>query len=488
MVGGISLAARQLFVEFQRIKELQQTDADKQVEFEQSLVQAVRNANGLLGGQEVKQIALNLEKEAGVSPIKVAQAISTAFSARGATNKEQAQEAVTATSAALRYAPELSAQESAFVAGAGIDMSKRFGYTPEQAIGYVQNVGGLARVTDLPMLAKNVVPAVNNLSQFGNTAQESGSLVAAMTQGIGDKFGEMTGTAAVQLAKQIRDRGIGGSTAEGIQLLQEDPKLRKKFLEGGTFNGKSFPKASFEGKADPTVRDLLDKNSFIAKSFKDGIDLIGGAADAQKTYNSIIAENEKITRISRLRRQSSAAADTANIQDDIGGLAASVRETLNKALDSANISDIRKKALIAEFELRSSAGQESPLQAGEAILSRERRRLLNPVEYDAEAFSGLAGGPGAVSEGRKREPTQGERQSADVLDRFEKILEDFIQEQKRAQQPPQQQQTPPSDIVDALVKQNSIIERIFGQNNTPVVPAAKPPFKLAAERLNRGAT
>ena len=90
--------------------------------------------------------------------------------------------------------------------------------------------------------------------------------------------------------KQIRDRGIGGSTAEGIQLLQEDPKLRKKFLEGGTFNGKSFPKASFEGKADPTVRDLLDKNSFIAKSFKDGIDLIGGAADAQKTYNSIIAE------------------------------------------------------------------------------------------------------------------------------------------------------------------------------------------------------
>jgi len=171
-VGGVALAANQLYTEFRRIKELQMTDADKQVEFEQSLVQAVRNAGGLFKGEEVRQIALDLEKETGVAPAKIADAISSALSARGPTNRAQAQEAVEATSAALRYAPELSAENSAFLAGAGIDVSKRFGFSPEESIGFLQNVGSLARITDLNSLAQNVAPAVNNLSQFGSTAQD----------------------------------------------------------------------------------------------------------------------------------------------------------------------------------------------------------------------------------------------------------------------------------------------------------------------------
>lgn len=486
VVGGISLAARQLFVEFQRIKELQQTDADKQVEFEQSLVQAVRNAGGLFQGQEVKQIALDLEKETGVAPAKIADAISSALSARGPTNREEAQQAIDATSAALRYAPELSAEDSAFLAGAGIDVSKRYGFNPEQSLGFLQNVGSLARITNLSDLAQNVAPAVNNLSQFGNNPQEAGSLVSAVTQGVGDFSGRMSGTAVIQLAKQLRDRGIGNSTAEGIQILQDDPKLRQKFFEGGTFNGENFPKASFEAKADPTIRDLLDKNSFIAKSYQEGIDKIGGAAEAQATYNNLIAENEKITRTSRLRRQVQAASDTANIQDEIGGLAASTREALDKAFDNANYTDVQKKILIGKFEAETFGGQNNPLESARAILQAEQQRLL----ATEQTISAGVGAPGVKV---PDQITEQERFSADQLGRIEKILDSMLQEQRRAQQPQpaapqQQQQGPPSDIVDALVKQNSIIERLFGQNANPVVPARKPPFKLAAERLNRGAT
>lgn len=485
VVGGISLAARQLFVEFQRIKELQQTDADKQVQFEQSLVQAVRNAGGLLKGEEVKQIALNLEKETGVAPAKIADAISSALSARGPTNKAQAQEAIKATSAALRYAPELSAEESAYLAGAGIDVSKRYGFNPEQSIGFLQNVGSLARITNLNDLAQNVAPAVNNLSQFGNTPQQAGSLVSAVTQGVGDFTGRMSGTAVVQLAKQLRDRGVGTSTAEGISILQNDPELRKKFLEGGRFNGEKFPKASFEAKADPTIRDLLNPQSFIAQSYQQGIGKIGGAGEAQNTYNNLISENEKITRTSRIRRQTQAAADTANIKDEIGGLAASVRENLSKALDSANFSDLQKKIVIGKFEAQTFAGQNSPLEVGKALLQQEQKRLLTTER----TVSAGVGAPGVTV---RDKITEAEQKSADVLNRFEKILEQFIQEQKQLRNPQQQQQftgppAPPKDILDAILKQTSVFEQLLKQNSAPQIPPRKPPFKSPAERLARGA-
>lgn len=482
VVGGVALAARQLLTEFQRIKELQQTDADKQVEFEQTLVQAVRNAGGLFGAEEIKKIALDLEKDTGVQPVKIAEAISSALSARGPTTKAQAQEAIDATAAALKYAPELSAEDSAFLAGAGIDTSKRFGFSPEESLGFLQNVGSLARVTDLNSLAQNVAPAVNNLSQFGNSPQEAGSLVSAVTQGVGDFSGRMSGTAVIQLAKQLRDRGIGSSTAEGIKLLQEDPKLKQKFLEGGTFKGETFPKASFEAKADPTIRDLLDKNTFIAKSYEEGISKIGGAAEALNTFNSLIAENEKITRTSRLRRQTAAAADTANIQDEVGGLAASVREGLGKAFDSANISDVRKKILIGEFETRSFAGQEDPLQVGQSILQREQKRLLATEQI----VSAGTGGAGVVVPDKV---TKEEQQSADILNRFERILDKFLNEQNRQGQPQPAQPTPSGQVGDSsilamLEKQNSIIEQLLPKFARSKAPEKGPPFRLPAEKLS----
>jgi len=480
VVGGVSLAARQLYVEFQRIKELQQTDADKQVEFEHTIVQAVRNAGGLFDGAEIKDIALGLEKETGVAPVKIAEAISSALSARGATNKGQAQEAIDATRASLKFAPELSAENSAFVAGAGIDISKRFGFDPEESIGFLQNVGSLARVTDLNSLAQNVAPAVNNLSQFGNTGQEAGSLVSAITQGVGDFTGRMSGTAAVQLAKQIRDRGIGDSTSSGIELLQNDEKLRKKFLEGGVFDGKKFPKASFEAKADPTIRDLLTKGSFISKSFKEGIEKIGNARDAQATFNKTVSENEKITRTSRLQRQSASAADTANIKDQAGADAAVTRQALSGALDAANFSDIRKKALTLEFEAKTLAGQHDPLQVAEAILEREQKRLLATKQdvFDRPVGEFATGGKREI----ERVVTDEDRQSAKVLKRQEEIFERFIAEQKQGQ-----------EIIAKATEENTKALKENSRKNQAQQPAGnsagtqqRKPYQVPAAALSAG--
>lgn len=424
-VGGLAIAARQLLVEFNRIKELQQSDADKQVAFENSLVKAVRNAGGFFSGEDVKKIALDLEGETGASPTKVAESLSSAFSARGATNKQQAQEAVQATAASLRFAPDLSAEDTADLTGAGIDLSKRFGFSPEEALGFLKNVGSLARVVDPQKLADQVAPAIASLSDFGNTGQEAGSLIAAITQGSVDKNAARSATAAIQLAAQIRERGIGGSTTEGIDLLANDPQLRKKFFEGGSFNGKKFPAASFEKRQLTAIEQLLQPGSVTRTAFKEGIGQIGGKKEAREAYETSIAENASVTRTSRFRRQSEASAEASGIKDEVGGIAAEARNALGRALDEANFSDARKKALLGEFEVRSSAGREDPLQVGESILEREQKRLLSTEQ----TISGGAGGRGVVV---ADEVTEEEKQSAAALRAQEVIFERFIKEQQRA--------------------------------------------------------
>ena len=508
VVGGISVAARQLLVEFNRIKELQQSDADKQVTFENSLVKAIRNAGGFYSGQEVKDIALDLAGETGTSPTKIAESLSSAFSARGATNKEQAEEAVRSTAAALRYAPDLSHEDTADLAGAGIDLSKRFGFTPEESLGFLKNVGSLARVVDPKVLSDQVAPAINNLADFGNTGQEAGSLVAALTQGSTDKNAARSATAAIQLAAQLRERGIGDSTTEGIDILANDPKLRKKFLEGGSFNGKTFPGASFEKKQLIAIEQLLQPGSVTRTAFKEGIGQIGGKKEAREAYDTSIAENASVTRTSRFRRQSEAAAEASGIKDEVGSLAAETRNALGRAFDEANLTDFWKKRLLGEFEARSIAGTEDPLKVGEQILEKEQKRLLSTEQ----AVSGGVGAPGVMV---GRQVSDQDRQSAEALRSQEIIFEGLIKEQKKAPvppaavraapAPPQNQQPVPQNQQPGQAGQERLVkamednarateesnrlkkEEQRSQSKQPQVrpPERRPPWKPASSVLDR---
>jgi len=476
VVGGISLAARQLFVEFQRIKELQQTDASKQIEFEKSLVNAIRNSGDFFTGKEIRDKSLKLSGETGVSPRIVADVISSTLSSRGATNKAQALEAISGTKAALKFAPELGAEGAAILAGSSVGIAKKTGFSPEEAIGLSQNVSALASITRPELIAKNVTPALNALLEFKNTPQEAGSLIAAITQGSEDKTGERSRTAAIQIAKQIEERGIGGSTAEGLRMLQQDPDLRKRFFEGGEFNGKKFPGASVEAGAFTTLRQLLDPTSALAQSYIAGIAQVGGREEARKRYDKTVAQVKSVTPTSRLTRQSSAAADVANIQDEIGGRAASVRNTLIEALDSANYSDIRKKGLLLQFEAQTSAGQVDPLQAAQAILKSERKRLLATERIIPPA--GKFQKPTVVPD----EVTAAERFSANQLKVFEGIIGNAIKESI-----PQAEQQGTVELLQAIDGLTRTIKEIFPGILSPS-PAKQPPYKTPAARLDRRAT
>ncbi len=420
VVGGIAAVAAQLRREFENIVQRQKTAADRQVDFADSLSQAIRNAGGLLTGTEVEQATLRISEETSVTPNKVAQSLGAALSARGATTKEQANEAVRATQAALTFAPELDAEGAASLAGVAIDVSKRFGVSPEKAIGFVQNVGSLARVTDLPNLVQNVAPAVNNLTQFGFTPQEAGSLVTTLTQGTGDFSGNLSATAAINFSDSLRERFPGQDPVDVIDQLRADPKLRKAFLEGGRIGGKKFGAASLgRGKAKPTIEALLTEGTLFARQFDEGIGKIGTFDQGLETFRSTIDEINSVGAVTnaRLRRIFETGAQQLSIVDTSGGKASITRAGLEEVLRASGATDAQVRSTLAVFELDGGISERLPVEHAQELFRNRIESLRNPRPIDPFATNELG-------ESRVRlDPSQKDLEFAGTLERINKALD-----------------------------------------------------------------
>lgn len=481
LVGGVAIAANKVRVQLDHIERLNQKDDDTQVTFEDALAAAFKNSSGLFEPEELKNIVLGVEGKTGVSPTKIAAALSSAFSAKGPKTKEQGQEAIEATIAALRFSPKIPTSETADLTGAGIDLSKRFGFSPEESLGFLQNVGGQARVVEPAMLANNVTPAIANLANFGNTAQEAGALVAAVTQGSTDKKAASTGTAVIALASQLRKRGIGENTAEGIDILANDPEQRKRFLEGGKFNGKKFPAASFEKGSEVAIQQLFQEGSVTRDAFKEGVRVIGGNKEAQKTFEMMIKAAKILTPASGLRRESEAAAEVAHIRDAEGGRRAGARKLLENAFDAANLSSIKKSDLVtgvgSEFQVRTEGLDQDPLKVAESILERERKKLLS----EKQLAPGNLLDPFRVLFPNQREVSDKDKLAAEALRKQEKIIERQISQQEKLIKA-QQENT------EEMKKTRKALEKQQQNNKTPapiiVPPPRRAPYKAPAEQLS----
>lgn len=430
VVGGLAAAAAQLRREYETILQRQKTAADRQVNFADSLSQAIRNAGGLLSGAEVEKSTLGISERTGVEPAKVAQALGAALSARGATNKQQAQEAITATGAALKFAPELDAEGAASLAGVAIDVSKRFGVSPQKAIGFIQNVGGLARVTDLPNLVQNVAPAVNNLTQFGFSPQEAGSLVTTLTQGTGDFSGNLSSTAALAFADSLRERFPGENPRDVINKLRADPALRSAFLEGGKIGGKKFGAASLgKGKAKPTIEQILEEGTLFASQFDEGIGKIGTFEDGGKTYQDTLREINSVATVqnARIQRYLKTGAQQLSIVDISGGLASISREGLEDALKSSGASDLDLKFARTAFEFDGGLSENAPTDRVTEILRQRADYLSRTTDFVSNGSAGVGAGGGFEV---PRTPTEQETQMAQILSRLATAIETLTNEQK----------------------------------------------------------
>jgi len=145
------------------------------------------------------------------------------------------------------------------LAGGALDISKAIGEKDlMKAMGWLISATGQARVTTPEEMAKYATPAVAGMTATEMTPEEAVSLYNALTKSLGDKFGRLSKTAAISIAKDIADFFPEEDVYERI----EDPltgRVRKKLKRRG------FGEMSFEQRWQRLREDEELREQFIAK-------------------------------------------------------------------------------------------------------------------------------------------------------------------------------------------------------------------------------
>lgn len=379
-LGAAMAVANQVQKELANLRAQQGKAATENLALAEVLPQTVRNAGGLLSAREVETSVSRISRATSVGETTVARALGDALSARGATNKAEALEAVAATQAALTYAPELDPASAAALAGGSIDIQRRFGVKPEAALGFISRVGTQSRVVDLRNLIQNVSPALGNVTAFGGSAQEAGALLATLTSGTGDFTGASSGTAALQLAKQLSEAGYA-SPGEGIRALQADAKAREKFLKT----------ASFEAKASPTIRALLTGGTAEAKGFAASAQAIGTFQQGAETFAKQIDEINKLSsvQLGRMKRGIDQAAGAMRLANVVGAEGAITREGFEQLLDASGAGALEKDFLTTEFDAITGYGRRSRAVDLAKRLEQRAQYLTRTEDWVNAGFQGV---------------------------------------------------------------------------------------------------
>lgn len=232
----------------------------------------------------------------------VARALSDAFSARGDLSDAQTLDSV---KQALRFAGNIEDAVQP-LSGVALDALKILpkGTTPQQAIGLVDSIGQLARVTDTTSVAENIAPAaLKVIGNYGDSPQFAAALTATLTQADIDPKGLRTRTLVPALAEQLRERIPWlNTTEERLSAVQADPALQNAFLNGGEFNGVKFAPASFERQSAPAIEQLI-KGGAGARILENYLTRVPTLDQAGKLFEA------KVTRIDAEASQKAAAAD-----------------------------------------------------------------------------------------------------------------------------------------------------------------------------------
>lgn len=350
-VGGVMAGIRAIVSviqsQIQDIRAQQDRSLNKQREFAPAFAQAFRNTGGFFTPEKFDKRFNKLSKELpSADPTELANALGGSFSAVGVTNKREAEIAFNATRAAFRFAPLQDGETKQRLASVGGSLAKRFNITPAQAIGLIQSTGNLSNINSLTPLVQNIGPALLGLGDAGFKKRESASLLAALTQGIGDDTGQTSRTAATKLTQELTrfrkqtGRGKSESIGDTLRAIQDDPKLRKLFIEGGktTVGGKAVKIGALppgEAKSFFAVQSLLGGgDGAVANQFRAGVPMVGDDAKQQRVFddNVRLSLRLKKTQAARVDKLFSGIVANQQINDNVGAQSAAVRQGIRKFL------------------------------------------------------------------------------------------------------------------------------------------------------------
>jgi len=381
-----------MYEKWERMKEATKETADPQIA-------ALRNlgASSIEERNKFTKLIADLSERTGVSQEDLYSRASDALSARGDLPVTMAMRAVAASA---QIAPE-SAEIGKPLAGVALDIAKiERGMSPEQAIGFTMGVGQMARVTETGSLAENVAPALTAGVANDASLQNAGALWAAITQGMADPTGRKSGNTTASLTTQLREfLPKVGTMDERLKILQEDPKLRAKFLDD----------ASFEKKAQATVEQILAGEGAAATAYEQFKTRIPGRQRSGEIFREQVGliAGDEIQKTAAIARDFSTAAKNLELVDQDGARTGVAMGEFQRIIEDAGMP--RFAARLTKFGATVSQDEFGELTR---LIEQQQKQLESPVVR--EMYHPMGSPSGYIRE-RRREPTQVELEHAEVL-------------------------------------------------------------------------
>jgi hypothetical protein len=394
------------------VRQGKSADANISLAAEQEML--INNLGGASGAEIAKQIN-QLSVDSNIKEANVTKAVNEAMAARGDSSVGDVVKAVGSAAKISKFAPE----QLAGLAAATLDTQHQTGLGTDESLGFLLQLQGQSRTKGLKELAQNFTPSVGGVMKLGADRQTAGAMLAALSHGMGDTTGAMTGTSGIQLAKQLREFSGGKDLATAIATLQQDPEQRKKFLEN----------ASFEAKALPAIEGLLSGRGQVAKDY--------AASRAKLAGNPLDALQQSINErkafgtigIAELDQAMGNKSDQIKIGDKEGAVSAIVRDRLKELRDSMGKTSISTNldTVINDFSTGGIQTADSAMKSLEGLkagLKPNKLKLLEQIQKegsydfnvkeDREKFN-------AVARGRYENTAEGKQ---------EKLLQALIDEIK----------------------------------------------------------
>lgn len=445
----------------------------------------------------------------------VAAAVSDAFSAKGGLTN---QDALNAVEAAFALQPN-NLEAAQTTAARALDVANRSGNkNMKENVGFMQNIAGTARVTQLPLVGKNLLPAISAIQNFGDTPEQSAEMVVTLNKMLEDDTGATTGTAAKALAgrlknfvpkknakddlgkftvpqEQIDAFNQAQNTTERVKVAQQNPELARAF----------FAENPFATEYDAIIKQYLSKNKgtqeiqqYVEKS------ILPLGKEQGKVFQ------QKLDEINAGQKQAlveAAEANKANVQelrlsDTMSGLQSASKNLVDSALEESPSNWMKRQAAwltheaFRGFDFYGNGENANPVLRDNEFLRGLRLRSAQTAgendpytkfldeqvktsdklvqKYVAQKFAKAAG------KGLDR-ATSGQP--------AEEITRPALQPQA-AQRAAAPQQAPAQlggiDLMQALTTLTEVIRSAALNNGSPIVPKRTPPRKLAVEKLSRG--
>jgi hypothetical protein len=370
-VGVLMLAARALRAEWQNLVDRQKNAKDRAIGFENALTETRFNVGKFMSAEEQRATALELSTKYGIAPERAAMLLGKTATSTGIQNKDDLQTALNAAAGAAAIRPDLADEELAALGAAAGSLGKTFNITPQQAIGFINQVGQQSNIGELSKQVDNITPAVAGLMANGFTEGEAGALLATITQKGFDTEGAKSFTGTVAVADSLRQafgdreefqREDGSFNAiAAIEYLQNNQADANTFIRGGKLeSGKKIKAAKLgKGQLRPFFEQLFgllegDTDDRFAAS----VDVIGSFEDAGLNYDQLLADNKANNRLSNLDRGFDAAIQSIQATEStaISGI---LRERLPELEQSLGGTSIGQKISQISREFSSNAGTDS---------------------------------------------------------------------------------------------------------------------------------